>query len=234
MGRRLYGVAAMLLGVASLTLGHQLVSAWLLPGRQIFLWVTYVALVVGGVLTQLSPKWARCGAITIGVDYLLFALTFVPMIFAAPLVYYNWGDVFYPLGVVAAAMIAAGYNPRIALVIFGLANISYAIEQVEFLARTNSLVPSWMPFGATFWDILTALGFAAAGIAFLLNYKALLAARLLTAMFLIFVATIWIPALIAAPSTLSNWSEGIETLLLGASAWVFADYLKGLTFSRRS
>jgi uncharacterized membrane protein YphA (DoxX/SURF4 family) len=236
MGRYLFGAAALALGVASLALHVQLVSSWTLPGRAVFLDVTAVAQIAGGIAI-LFPRSARLGALILLAVYAVFACTFVPPIFAQPGVYASWGDVFYALGLVVGAAVAYALAPPSALavnmptnaavIVFGLCNISYAIEQVEFFARTVSLVPKWIPFGGTFWTIATTIAFALAGVSLVVRYKALLASRLLAAMLLVFGVTIWIPMLIAQPGKPLNWSEGLETFAIAGAAWVVADFLAG-------
>jgi hypothetical protein len=226
MSRHLFGAAALALGAASLALHVQLVSAWTLPGRVFFLDVTAAAQIAGGVAIQF-PRSARAGAIILLVVYAIFACTFVPEIFAHPGVYASWGDVFYALALVVGAIIAARVDglANAAVIVFGLCNISYAIEQLEFFARTASLVPKWIPFGGSFWTVATTIAFALAGVSLLIRYKALLASRLLTAMLLIFGVTIWIPMLIAQPRQPGNWSEGLETFAIAGAAWIVADFL---------
>jgi hypothetical protein len=241
MGRYLFGTAALALGVASLVLHVQLVSAWTLPGRAVFLDVTAAAQIAGGILIQF-PRSARVGALILLVVYAVFACTFVPEIFAQPGVYASWGDVFYALGLVVGAVVAYALaspsTPKeksaanAAVIVFGLCNISYAIEQLEFFARTASLVPKWIPLGGSFWTIVTTIAFALAGVSMLVRYNALLASRLLTVMLLIFGVTIWIPMLIAQPGHAGNWSEGLETFALAGSAWIVADYLAALGSDR--
>jgi len=36
---------------------------------------------------------------------------------------------------------------------------------------------------------------------------------------------VWLPALFANPHSFGNWSEGVETLAIAASAWIVADFL---------
>lgn len=235
MGRYVFGAAALLLGAVSLVLHHQLASAWLLPGRAGFLYMTSVALMAGGVAMQFRNT-GRLGAAILGGVYLLFALTLVPDIFARPGVYASWGNIFYGLALVAGALVAYGLATPAApyakaicnagVMLFGLCNISFAIEQVEFLARTVSLVPTWVPPSAMFWAIATTIAFALAGVSLLTGYKSLLTSRLLTLMLLIFGVLIWIPLLIAHPEVLSNWGEGIETFAIAGAAWIIADFLK--------
>lgn len=234
MGRHLFGAAAMALGVASLVLHSQLVSGWTLPGSDAFLYVTAVAQIAGGLAIQF-PGWARVGAMILVVVYAIFACTVVPPIFTQPSVYASWGDVCYSLGLVVGAVVAyALASPatlqvkraaNVAIIVFGVCNVSYAIEQVEFFARTVSLVPKWVPLGGTFWSIATTIAFALAGVSLIIRYKAFLASGLLAAMLFIFGVTIWIPLMIVQPSLLSNWSEGIETFALAGVAWIVADFL---------
>jgi len=234
MGRHLFGAAAVALGVASLVLHTQLVSSWTLPGRMVFLIVTAIAQITGGIAI-LFPRSSRFGAAILGAVYLVFACTFVPEIFAQPRVYASWGDVFYALGLVVGAVVAYALAfatlPKVmkaanaAVFVFGLCNISYAIEQLEFFARTAGLVPRWIPPNGSFWAIATTIAFALAGISLLVRYQALLASRLLTAVLIVFGVTIWIPALITQSGQPGNWSEGLETFALAGCAWIVSDYL---------
>lgn len=224
----------MLLGVAGLVLHAQLISNWQLPGAPAFIVVTSVAQIIGGA-AMMFQKTNALGAIVLGVVYLIMSLTFVPGIVAQPGVYASWGNVFYQLALVAGAAVAYGLAApslpyattlcRGAVILFGLCNISFAIEQVEFLARTVSLVPKWIPPNGMFWAIATTIAFGLAGIAFVVGYKTLLASRLLTLMLVVFGVAIWIPILVVDPKTAGNWSEGIETFAIAGVAWIVADLL---------
>lgn len=234
MGRLFFGALALALGIASLALHAQLISSWTLPGQAVFVYATAIVQIAGGA-ALLVPRWARLGAVLLLAVYLVFACLDLPGIFAEPGVYASWGNVFYTLGLAAGAVVAfAPSSPPVprahkaataAVLLFGLCNISYAIEQMEYFARSASLVPKWMPLGAPFWTVATTIAFALAGVALAIRYKALLASRLLAAMLIIFGVTIWIPMLIAQPGKLGNWSEGLETLALAGTAWMAADFL---------
>jgi uncharacterized membrane protein len=238
MGRYLFAAAALALGIAGLVLHDQLISEWQLPGAAAFIYVTSVAQIVGGG-AMLFHKTTEVGAIVLGVVYLIFTLTCVPDIFAQPAVYASWGNVCYQLALVVGAAgaygLASSSQPRIATlrrsaaIVFGLCNISFAIEQLEFLARTVSLVPKWIPPNGMFWSIVTTIAFALGGIALVVNYKSVLASRLLALMLVIFGIAIWIPILIVDPKTHSNWSEGIETFAIAGVAWIVADFLASAT-----
>lgn len=234
VGRHFFGAASLLLGIASLALHDQLISNWQLPGRSVFIALTSVALVIGGVAMQFR-KTDRRGALLLGAVYLLLAITFVPAAFADPRVYESWGNVFYALALVTGAIGAYALSSpqppymqtlcNTARILLGVCNISFAIEQVEFLSRTVSLVPKWIPPNGMFWGIGTAIAFGLAGLAMLVGYKASIAARLAGVMLAGFGALVWIPILIADPRTHSNWSEGLETFAIAGAAWIVAELL---------
>jgi hypothetical protein len=234
MGRYVFGGAALLLGVAGLVLHVQLISNWQLPEAPAFIVVTSAAQIIGGATIPFRRTNAL-GAVVLGIVYLVISLTFLPAIVAQPGVYASWGNICYQLALVAGAAVAYGLAApsvpyaaivcRGAVILFGLCNISFAIEQVEFLARTVSLVPKWIPPNGMFWAIATTIAFGLAGIALIVGYKSLLASRLLAFMLVVFGVAIWIPILIADPKTNQNWSEGIETFAIGGVAWIVANFL---------
>lgn len=233
-GRHVFGVASILLGIANLALHDQLTSNWTLPGDAVFLIVASVAQISGGIAIQFR-KMERWGALILGCVYLIFAFSWVPSIVAQPGVYYTWGNIFYRLASVCGAAVAycmavpatpnAKLICKVSVVLQGLCYASFAIEQVEYLARTSDLVPKWVPPNGMFWTWATTVAFGLAGVSLVTGFKALLAARLTTLMLVIFVVAIWIPTLIADPKTHSNWAEGIETLLIAGAGWIVADYL---------
>jgi len=235
MGRHLFGAAALLLGVAGLALHAQLVSNWRLPGGDVFIFVTSIAQIAGGAAMQFG-KSQRLGAVILGAVYLLFSLTFVRDVFKHPGVFASWGNVFYQLSLVTGAVVAYGMSSpsapnartisRAAVMLLGVCNLSFAVEQVEFLARTAGLVPKWVPPNGMFWAIATTVAFGLAGISLLIGYKSLLASRLLGLMLALFGVAIWIPALIADPKMHSNWSEGLETFAIAGAAWIVAEFLR--------
>jgi len=234
VGRYVFGAAALSLGIAGLVLNDQLISDWQLPGASAFIVVTSVAQIVGGAAI-LFPKTIELGAIILGIVYLVFSLTFVPDVVAQPGVYASWGNVFYQLALVVGAVVAYALGspsrPKVtnlcrgAVILFGVCNISFAIEQVEFLARTVSLVPAWIPPNGTFWTIATTIAFGLGGIALVVRCQSLLASQLLALMLGVFGVAIWVPTLIAQPKTHENWSEGIETFAIAGVALLVADLL---------
>jgi hypothetical protein len=233
-GGRVFGAASLGLGVASLALHDQLISNWQWPGDAAFLVLSSIAMIVGGIAMQFHGT-AKPGAIALGSVYLLFALTFVPEVVTRPATYANWGEVFYRLASVSGATVAyclatssmSGGKTicRAAVTLLGVCNASFAVEQVEFLGRTATLVPSWMPPSGMFWAVATTVAFGLAAVSLVSGYKSLLASRLVTLMLVSFGIVIWIPTLIADSKTHSNWSESLETFAIAGAAWIVADLL---------
>jgi hypothetical protein len=205
------------------------------PHHQALTGILAIVEIAGGVAVQ-WPRTARAGALALGAIYVIFALLALPSIVAHPLVYNGFGNFFEQFSLASgAAILYACSGPiasarttrlaRIAYYAFGVCVVSFALEQLFYLAATSSLVPKWIPPGQMFWAVTTTVAFALAAIAMLAGIAALLAARLTTAMLLGFGLLVWVPALFAVPHSFENWSEGLETLAIAASAWIVADYL---------
>jgi hypothetical protein len=54
---------------------------------------------------------------------------------------------------------------------------------------------------------------------------ALLAARLLTMMLVLFGLLVWVPLVFSDPHNHTNWSENAETFAIAGAAWILADLL---------
>jgi hypothetical protein len=109
----------------------------------------------------------------------------------------------------------------------GVCAVSFALEQAFYLHATTTLVPKWIPPGQKFWAIATTVLFALAAVALVTNRMALLAARLLTLMLVLFGLLVWVPILLSAPRSPGNWSEFAETFAIAGAAWILADLLGG-------
>jgi len=191
--------------------------------------------ILGGVAVQL-PRTARAGAVILGAIYFAFALLALPSVIAHPLVYNGFGNFFEQLSFVSGAALLYACSgsigstrtarwARIGYYAFGICVVSFALEQLFYLSETASLVPKWIPPGQMFWAIATTAAFALAAISLLTGLLARLASRLLAAMIVAFGLLVWLPALFADSQSFPNWSEGMETLGIAASAWIVAEYL---------
>ena len=216
LSRSVFGLAVLACGVVTVV--------W---GGSPFAYAIGVAVCVGGIVTTL-PRSAKVGAAIVGASYFVLSLLSVPQILAHPLFYASWGNFFYPFSlVIGAAVIFVGRTTRVAYVLMGLCIASFGIEQAEFLARTASLVPKWIPPSQMFWAIATCVPFALAAVAMIAARFEVLAARLFATMMMLFGVIVWIPILLSDPHTHGNWTEAMETVAIGAAAWILADLSRG-------
>ena len=162
-----------------------------------------------------------------------------------PLVFNGYGNFFETFSLISAAAILYAWSgpptpPRAATAArfgyysFGVAVISFGLEQAFYFAPTVTLVPKWIPPGQTFWAYATTVAFFLAGIALLTGFMARLASILNTAMLLGFGLLVWVPILFADPKNYSNWSEFLETIAIAAASWIVTEYLSAKASPRTS
>jgi len=240
LGRYVFGVAAIASGICALAFHdmsnwHQVKAVQDLPHLEMLTYIVAALEILGGIAVLL-PRTARVGAVALVLVYVALALFAVPLIVVQPLVFNSYGNFGEQFSLVSGALIlyacsgpiAPGRSSRVAqfgYYSFAVCVLSFGLEQLFYLAPTASLVPTWIPFGQMFWAVATTVAFVLAAIALIAGFKARLASQLNTAMLLGFGLLVWVPALFAKPQSLGNWSEGLETLAIAASAWVVTDYL---------
>ena len=219
----------MAMGVITLT-WHRY-SDWH-PPRSI-VYAAAAALIFGGAAIQFR-RTAKAGAAFLGVVYLVFALQCVPGIVSAPRIYNSWGNFFEQFSLVTGAAIlyarlSSACSPetlnRIGRILLGMCVASFSLEQAFYLHATASLVPKWIPPSQMFWGVTTTVLFALAAVALLTNRVALLAARLLTVMLVLFGLLVWVPLLLSNLHSHTNWSETAETFAIAGAAWILANLL---------
>src|SRR5580700_3948018 len=221
LGRQVFGVAALAFGLITLAWHdyndrHQL---------RYIVYAAAAALIFGGAAIQFR-RTAKTGAAVLGAAYLVFVLLCVPGIVAAPQIYNSWGNFFEQFSLLTGAAIvyahlSSAWSPetlnRISRILVGLCTASFTLEQAFYLHPTASLVPKWLPPNQMFWAVATTVFFALAAVALLTNRMALLAARLLTIMLMIFGLVVWLPVLRSDPRNHSNWSETVETFAIAGT-----------------
>jgi hypothetical protein len=229
LGRHVFGVAVLAYGLGTL--------AWHdYNGSHPLRYVVYAAsaaLIFGGAAMQFR-RTAKTGAAVLAAAYLVFALLCVPGIVAAPRIYNSWGNFFEQFSLLTGAAIvyarlssalSAETLNRIGRILLGICTASFTLEQAFYLHPTATLVPKWIPPSQMFWAVATTVFFALAAVALLANRMALLAARLLTAMLMLFGLLVWIPLVLSDPHNHTNWSENAETFAIAGAAWILADLL---------
>jgi len=229
LGRHLFGVAALVFGLVTLT-WHDY-NGWHQPRYLVH--AAASALVFGGAAMQFR-RTAKAAAIVLSVVYLVFALECVPGIAAAPQIYNSWGNFFEQFSLLTgAAIVYAGLSlawsretlNRVGRLLLGICTASFTLEQAVYLHATASLVPKWFPPSQMFWAVATTVLFALAAVALLANCMALLATRLLTMMLVLFGLLVWVPLFLSDPHSHTNWSETAETFAIAGTAWILADLL---------
>ena len=229
LGRHVFGLASFAFGLIILVWRDY--NGWHQPRSLVY--AAAVALIFGGAAIHFR-RTAKAGAAVLVVIYLIFALRCVPGIVAAPRIYNSWGNFFEQFSLVTGAAIVSARLAsawpaqtlhRIARILFGLCTVSFTLEQAFYLHPTASLVPKWLPPSQMSWAIATTVFFALAAVALLTNRMALLAARLLTLMLMLFGLLVWVPLLLSGPGSHTNWSEITETFAIAGTAWILADLL---------
>jgi hypothetical protein len=229
LGRHVFGVAALASGL--ITLAWHDYNDW--PQLRYVVYGAAAAQIFGGAAIQLRRS-AKTGAAVLGAAYLVFVLLCVPAIVSTPRIYNSWGDFFEQFSLLTGAAIAfASSSParsgetlnRIGRILLGVCTASFTLEQAIYLHATADLVPKWLPPNQVFWAVATTVLFALAAVALLANPMALLAARLLTIMLVIFGLVVWVPLLLSDPHNHTNWSEFAETFAIAGAVWILANLL---------
>jgi len=229
LGRHVFGVAALAFGL--ITLAWHDYNGWHQPRYLVH--AAAAAQIFGGAAIQFR-RTAKAGAVVLGAVYLAFALLCVPGIVSAPRIYNSWGNFFEQFSLVTGpAIVYARWSSawsretlnRIGRILVGICAASFTLEQAIYLGATANLVPKWLPPSQMFWAVATTVLFALAAVALLMNRMALLAARLLTMMLVLFGLLVWVPLVLADPHSHTNWSETAETFAIAGTAWILADLL---------
>ena len=230
---RVYGLGSVAIGLVGLVWGDFL-AVWQpvsksLPGRTPLAYAVAAALLLAGASLQFKRS-ARAGAVTLTLLYSLgVVLLHLPLIVAHPSVFAMWSGTAEQLALVAGGLAAytfcltrADRAAGIARLTFGVCLIAFALAHLFYLKATADFVPAWIPPGQAFWAYATAAGHLAAAIAILSGIAARAAARLLTAMFIVFGVLVHAPLILADPHTHFNWAANAMNFALIGAAWVMA------------
>jgi uncharacterized membrane protein YphA (DoxX/SURF4 family) len=158
----------------------------------------------------------------------------VPRVVLHPRILGTWNGAFEQLALVAAALTdlatlaTAGDRDatrlrRVARVLFGVCLLSFGATHFDALQATADMVPTWLPPSPRFWAAATGVFHIAAGLAILSGVRAVLAARLFTAMLAGFGALVWAPRLVANPHAHTVWAGNAINFALVGAAWLMAD-----------
>jgi uncharacterized membrane protein YphA (DoxX/SURF4 family) len=242
LGRHVYGVGVMALGLVCLAWGGfdpgQPVPKDF-PGRAALAVAVAIFMTVAGA----AVAWHRTAARGAAALAAYFALIVVILMNGrAVLAHYaefgSYSGTAEQLAIAAGGLIVFAANARIGAVLgarlthlgqrtFAVCALLFGGAHFVYMNLTAPLVPQWLPPTQEFWAYATGVGHIAAGLAILTGVRARPAAILLTAMYASFALLVHAPLLLADPSSHANWAESALTLALIGSAWVVADSLAG-------
>jgi len=240
VGRRVYGLGAVALGLVELRYGG-FAEVWLpvpahMPGYHILVYAAAGLVIVGGA----AINWGRTAAVAALALTTLFAvgmlLTELPHTVVKPT---NWGgwqavaeSTVMALGGILAYAQTGGLDERraaatgrAARLLFGLCLLVFGLSHFVYAKFTASMVPAWLPPSQLAWAYATGVAQIAAGLAVLSGVRARLAAILLTVMYAAFGLLVHLPSVLADPSSHANWAENAINLTLTGAAWSLADLL---------
>jgi hypothetical protein len=183
------------------------------------------------------------GAAASAVIYLIFALFWVPRLFALTHKFgFGIGVIVFGLGGIAAQLMFispttivyattavpdAVWQERAAVAarwMLGLPPILFGLGHLINLHAYARFVPHWVPFGL-FWVVLTGIAFLLAGIAMVSGVRDVLAARLLALMLLVFEVTVEIPPVFVQPHSQGAWGGAVYNLTAIGACWIFAEFV---------
>jgi len=150
--------------------------------------------------------------------------------------FYAWSGLAEQLSLLCAALLASlclsgvdlamrGRTATLLRIVFGACLLVFGAAHFVYLSDTASVVPKWLPPGQVFWAALTGVAHMLAGLAIISGVQALLAARLLTVMFVAFGVLVHLASIIRAPADHMSWTANAVNLSLIGAAWVVADSL---------
>jgi len=213
------------------------VPQWV-PWRGGFTYASGIILMSGGA-GLLFKRTARFSACMLLIYLAIWLLMRVPALVTMPLTAVFWENAAEIAVLVAGAWVlfarlaefregskwrfVAGANGmRIARILFALSLLAFGVSHFAYVAQTAALVPTWLPFRIG-WVYLTGAAHLAAGIGVLFSIYPRLAATMEAAMLSVFTLLIWIPAIVAAPTSMPMWTEIVVSLGVTAGAWVVAE-----------
>src|SRR5580692_11820095 len=204
LGRRVYGLGVMAVGVASLAFGDfdpgQPVAEHF-PARTALAYAAGVFMVVAaaGVEWRRTAAWAAA-ALTIYYTMFVVILMNGRLLLTDYAVYVTYENIAMQLAIAAGALLIyattaapdkldparAVHLTHAGRLAFGVCALIFGGAHFVYMNYTAPLVPKWLPPSQVFWGYATGICFFAAGVAILTGVQARLAAILMTVMIALF------------------------------------------------
>ncbi len=206
----------------------QPVPAWV-PGRAALAIVTAALQVALGAGLLWPGTRATTSRVLLAFVLAWWLLLDVPRTVAHPLVEVYWLTLGMIGTLVAAAWVlvdatrgretASGRGPKLLL---GLALIPTGLSHYFYLHTTVGMVPAWVPH-PTATAYLTGAAHLAAGLGVLAGVAPRLAATMEAGMLTLFTLLVWVPRVVAAPTSGFDWSELLASWTIAAAILVVAE-----------
>ncbi len=214
----------------------QPVPAWV-PGRTALACAAGLLMITCGI-----ALFTRAAAIAMRVLFVylfLWTLLKVPALFVAPQIEGVWLG-FGELGILFAggwtlfarlaalppgsrfAFLAGARALRVARLFFGASIIPIGLGHLFYVKETLALVPVWMPWRG-FWGDFTGVAQMLCGIAVLLSIYPRIAAHIEAVLIALFTLFVWVPPVVAAPTTRLPLTAFFISWVFAAAAWAVAD-----------
>lgn len=249
IGVYVYGLAAVAYGITDLIWGEfdpsdQPLQAWgdHIPGARMFAYIAAIWLVVAGA-ALLWRRSRHLAAASLALLYGIFVLFPLPRFYWGPhvhgqraYVYFGvLGDVCQEIILFVAAVVVwkslsgpDSLSQREGTVVrwtFGLCSVDFGLAHLTAVWTLFPMIPKWLPFGATFWAVLTGIAFVLAGVAIIAGVLDVLAARLLGLMLLVFSVLALAPLIFSFPHAHGAWGANAYNLTAIGAAWIVAEWL---------
>jgi uncharacterized membrane protein len=243
-GRLFFAIPMAVFGTEHLTDAAdvaRIVPSWM-PAH--LFWVYFVGIaLIAAVLSIVVKRQARLAATLLGIMVLLFVVMIhIPNIVTNPRDRFAWVVGLREIAFSGGAFALAGAQMRkrpaggvsalvtVARLFVGIPAIFFGVEHFlhpDFVPGVplNRVTPTWIP-GRLFWAYSAGAVLVAAGACLIVNKKARLAATFLGIMILLLVLFIYLPILVANPSSIGNGLNYIvDTLAFSGAALLLADAL---------
>lgn len=233
--------------IGGLSIGfHDFARAWeLLPKwlmAQNALIVLAGAILLAGGIALLVPRAARFAALLLLAAVIIrLLLLHIPRVVEHPLievVYESMSENLIYIGGTLSifsmlpregGILGILANARAGQIIFALALPAIGLSHIFYLDQTAQLIPSWLPFHVPL-AYFTGAAWIAAAAGILIGILPRLAATLTAIMVSLFTLLIWVPLIVAAPMSVSNWSEICTSTAITGAAWAVAESYRGKTW----
>jgi uncharacterized membrane protein YphA (DoxX/SURF4 family) len=196
------------------------------PGRPLWAYLT-AGVLIGTAVCIATGKKSRWSALLLAVLLLLRALLiYAPRLAAAPHDPRPWTSGFEILAMSGAALVLSGTLVALGRFLFAISLVVFGIQHFLYARFIATLIQSWMQ-AHLFFAYFVGMAFFAAALAIAIRKHGRLAATLLGLMFLLWVISLHLPRVAAAPHNGNEWTSMIVALAMCGGAWIVAGVSRG-------